>query len=228
MYGMASDLFFDYSRYFAQFASDEREINFLDCALGKLSGQFAVRCIIFRNDETTACFFVEAMNDARPFFSADSRQRHAMTEQCIDQSVFPMTSARMNDKPSGFIDDDEIVVFKENIEWNRLRLILDLFQRRLGHFDFITDANKMARPRSRTVEPNESSADQLLDTRARIAREFLNQKTIKANLCLVFWHDELELCRIFRGRIQLAAAFSLPGNFRMLQLLAMVLEGSSQ
>ena len=73
MHGMASDLFFDYPRRFAQFASDQREINFLDRTLGKLPGQFPVRCIIFRDDQAATRFLVEAMNDAGPFFSADSR-----------------------------------------------------------------------------------------------------------------------------------------------------------
>ena len=55
-----------------------------------------------------------------------------MTEQCVDQSVLPMTSARMDDEPSRLIDDNDVLVFEENLERNRLRLIVDLFQRRLG------------------------------------------------------------------------------------------------
>jgi hypothetical protein len=86
----------------------------------------------------------------------------------------------------------------------------------------------MTRPRRCTVEPNESSADQLLNPRARIAREFPGQKTIETKVCLVFWNDKSQLCRIFRGRFQLAAAFSLLGDFRMLQSVAMAFEGSSQ
>jgi hypothetical protein len=73
MYGMASDLFFDYACCFAQFAGDQREINLFDYALGKLPGQFPVRCVIFRDDQAATRFFVEAMNDAGPFFSANSR-----------------------------------------------------------------------------------------------------------------------------------------------------------
>ena len=43
-----------------------------------------------------------------------------------------MTGARVNDKPSWFIDNDEIVVFKENLERNRLRLGFDFFDRWFG------------------------------------------------------------------------------------------------
>ncbi len=55
-----------------------------------------------------------------------------MAEQCVDQGVLPMTRARMNDEPRRLIDDNDIFVFEQNLERNRLRLIVDLFQRRLG------------------------------------------------------------------------------------------------
>ena len=97
-----------------------------------------------------------------------------------------MTSARMNDKPSWFIDDNEIVVLEENIEWNRLWLILDLFEWRLGYFYLIAAANRLARPRDHAIEPNESGADQLLKAGARVIRKFLRQKTIKPKLCILF------------------------------------------
>jgi len=55
-----------------------------------------------------------------------------MAEQRIDQGVLAMASAWMNDKPGWFIDHDEIIVLEENLERNRLRLTLDLFEWRLG------------------------------------------------------------------------------------------------
>ena len=69
---MPADFFFDCACLFAQFPSDKREVDLLDCALGKLSGQIPMGRIIFRDNEASACFFIEAMNDAGPFFSADS------------------------------------------------------------------------------------------------------------------------------------------------------------
>jgi hypothetical protein len=68
---MSSDLFFDYSGRLAQSSGDKREVNLFDYARGELFGQFPVRHIIFGYYETAACFLVEAMNDARPLFSAD-------------------------------------------------------------------------------------------------------------------------------------------------------------
>lgn len=55
-----------------------------------------------------------------------------MAEQCINQGVLLMASARMNDKPSRLIDNNEIVVLEQNLERNGLWLSLDLFEWWLG------------------------------------------------------------------------------------------------
>jgi len=68
---VSPDFFFDYACLFAQLPGDEHEINLFDYALGKLSRQFSMRRIIFRDDKTTAGVFIETMHDARSFLSAD-------------------------------------------------------------------------------------------------------------------------------------------------------------
>jgi len=55
-----------------------------------------------------------------------------MAEQCINQGVLLMASARMNDKPSRLIDNNEIIVLEQNLERNGLWLTLDLFERWFG------------------------------------------------------------------------------------------------
>src|SRR6266550_3024838 len=132
MHGVPANFFFDHARLFAQFSGDERKINLFDPPLCKLPRQFSMRLIVLRDNKTAACFFVETVNDPGSFFAADSREGRAMAEQCVDQGVLPMTRARMNDEPRRFIDDNDIFVFEQNLKWNRLRLIVDLFQRRLG------------------------------------------------------------------------------------------------
>ena len=156
---VSPDFFFDYACLFAQLPGDEREINLLDYALGKLSRQFSMRRIIFRDDKTAAGVFVETMHDAGPFFSTDAGQHGAMAEQCVDQSVLAMTGTGMNDEPGRFVDDDEIVVFEENVERNRFRPGVDLFRRRFGDFDLITGSQKLPWPSSGAVEADEADAD---------------------------------------------------------------------
>src|SRR5947208_14303902 len=94
-------------------------------------------CVVFGDDKTAACFFVETMNDAGALFPADPRQHGAVVEERIDQSVFAMTGARMNDKPRRFVEHHEITVFEENLRRDLLWQCLYLFQRRLGELDLI-------------------------------------------------------------------------------------------
>jgi hypothetical protein len=68
---MAPDFFFDYAGGLAQFSGDKREVNLFHCARRELFGQFPMRDVIFGRHEAPACFLVETMNDAGPFFSAD-------------------------------------------------------------------------------------------------------------------------------------------------------------
>jgi hypothetical protein len=143
---MPSDLFFDHTSWLAQLSGDECEIDLLYTARGELPGYFAVRSVILGYDKAPARFFVETMNNSRALFTADSRQRRAVVEERVDQSVFAMTRTRMNYKARGLIDNNEIVVFEENLERNSLWQGLDLFQRWLDHLDFIAASNNLAWP----------------------------------------------------------------------------------
>ena len=85
-----------------------------------------------------------------------------MVEQRVDQSMFALTCARVNSKASRFIDNDEIVVFEEYLEWNRLRPDIDLLYRWLPQINFITASDDLPRSGGLLVEPDEPAADQLL------------------------------------------------------------------
>jgi len=85
-----------------------------------------------------------------------------VVEQRVDQSVFALTRARVNGKAGRFIDNDEIVVFEEYIEWNRLRSHIDLLQRWISQINFVTAPDNVPRTGNLLVEPDEPAADQLL------------------------------------------------------------------
>jgi hypothetical protein len=121
-------------------------------------------CIVFGDNKTAARLFVETMNDARALFPADSRQRRAVVEKRVDQSVLTMTGAWMNDKPSRLVDHDEIIVFEENLKGDLLWQCFDLFRRRLGELNLIAASNDLAWPAVCVVESNKPIADQLLES----------------------------------------------------------------
>ena len=55
-----------------------------------------------------------------------------MMKQRVHKRVLAMPGAGMNDQAGGFVNHNQIVVLKKNIERNGLRLIVDLLGRRLS------------------------------------------------------------------------------------------------
>ena len=72
MHRMTANFFFDHAGALPQFSGDKREINFLDSARCELFRQSAMGFVILRDDDAAARVFIEAMNDAGTFFSANS------------------------------------------------------------------------------------------------------------------------------------------------------------
>ena len=76
--------------------------------------------------------------------------------------MFALTCARVNGKAGRFIDNDDVFVFEENIERDRLRPDIDFLNRRLPQTNFVTASDNVPRSGSLLVEPDEPAADQLL------------------------------------------------------------------
>ena len=113
-----------------------------------------MRDVILCCDKAAACFLIEPVNDAGAFFPADTRQCGAMVQQRVDQRVFVVTRARMNRHASGFVNDDQIVVFEQNLQWNRFRSGLDFFWRRISEFNLIACSYKLMWAGDCAVETN--------------------------------------------------------------------------
>jgi hypothetical protein len=69
---MTRDRCLDEAVLVAKLAGDQSEINFINSATGKLRGETAMRLIVFRDDEASAGFLVETVNNSRPRFTADT------------------------------------------------------------------------------------------------------------------------------------------------------------
>src|SRR5215471_1453563 len=132
----------------------------------------------------------------------------------------------MNCHAGWLVDDDQVVVFVENLQRNRLRPRLDPLQWRLSHFNLVAGSHKVARSRGRAIKTNETGADQLLNPRARQFRKRLGQKKIQPHPGMLLWHDEFERCGCFACRFQLATAILLLATSPMLQSISMSIEGS--
>src|SRR5262245_5088698 len=118
-----------------------------------------MRHVVFCCDKAASCFLVEAVNDARPFFSTDTRQSRAVVQQRVDQRVFAVTRSWMNRHASGFVDDDEIGVFEQNLQWNRFRSGLDFFRWRIRELNFIACSYKLVWSGGCSVETNQAGTN---------------------------------------------------------------------
>ena len=70
---MPSNFVLDYTRFFPQFSGYQHKVNLFHRARRELLRQFPMCHVVFCYDEAAACFFIETMNDARPFLSTDAR-----------------------------------------------------------------------------------------------------------------------------------------------------------
>ena len=121
-----------------------------------------MRSVIFGDYNAAACFFVQTMDDAGSLFSADARQGRAVAEQRVDQSVLAVAGAWVDGEPCGLVDNDEVVVFEEDLKRNGLWPDVDLLRRRLDEINLVTGSDNLPWPTGCAVEPNEPAPDQLL------------------------------------------------------------------
>ena len=85
-----------------------------------------------------------------------------MMEQSVNQCLAGMTSSGMNHQAGRLVQDDQIVVLKKDIERNLFRSKNGRAWRRFIQFDDIAFPDRLARSRRRSIQPNESVGDQLL------------------------------------------------------------------
>ena len=114
----------DRSAWPFQRPGNKREVNFLHFTLRKLAGEMLVGRVIFRDHETAARFFVEAMDDAGTLLAANPGEARAMMQQRVHEGVRLIARPGMNDQSGGLVEDEQIVVLEKNLERNFFRLRL--------------------------------------------------------------------------------------------------------
>ena len=120
--------------------------------------------IVFCHDQAATRFLVQSMNDARALLSTHAGKIRAMMEQGVDQSMLAMARARVNHQPGRFVDYDQIVVLKKNIEQDRLWLIIGFLRQWLGYTNSIARPDPITRAGSLAIQADETIPDQLLQT----------------------------------------------------------------
>ena len=140
-----------------------------------------MRDVVLGHDHGAARLLIEPVHDAGSLLTADAGKICAMMEQRVHQRVLLVARTRVHDEPGGFVDDKEIVVFVENLEWDFLRLRAARGERRLDQPNDIARVDGLARTR-RPASPGHGAAlDPFLQTRARKLRERLCEEAIEAH-----------------------------------------------
>ena len=168
---MSPDCAFDPAALLAEISRGNREIDFRDFPPGELPRERAVRDIVFRGDETAARLLVESVDDAGPLFAADAGKAFAVVKERVDERAVPVAGGGMHDETGGFVEHDEIAVFKEHVE----RDVLGFGGRgsgwRLGDGDVVADAQLCAGLDLAAIHQDVAGLHEILNARAGEKRD---------------------------------------------------------
>src|SRR5579859_4743729 len=158
-------------------AMDQSNVSFLYAAAGEFVRELAVGGIIFRDDEKSAGFLVEPMNDAGTELAANTGELPESMNEGIDQRpaisvVVRCAGAGVHHHARRFVDDREVVVLVNDVERD---IFSHGFER--GAFSGAEDRNgfvaaKFKRGLARhSIDQHLLLGDQFLDTRATDIRK---------------------------------------------------------
>lgn len=171
-----------------RFPGNKRQVDLVDRARRELPRKISVRKIVLRHYQTTARSFIQAMNNARPFLSADPGKILAMRKQSVNQRAAFAAGTRMNGNSRGFVYHDEIVIFKQNGDRDLFRDEIDRFHRRLDHGNKVACSNQVTRTGTSSVHCYMTLPNKRLNSRPGKFRRHFSQKTIQSRAG-IHWRD---------------------------------------
>ena len=104
------------------------------------------------------------MDDARTRHATDARERRAVPQQRVDECAGKMPGRRMYHHSRRLVDDDQVVIFEDDIKRNRLCFGLGRHRRRNRHDDRGVRGNLLPRLLGDApVDGDEACLDEPLD-----------------------------------------------------------------
>jgi hypothetical protein len=119
---------------------------------------------VFRDDHDTGGILVQSMNDPWASLPPYPLEIRTVMEDGVDQSAPGTSRSRMDDHPRGFIHHDEIFVFVQDLERERLGHQRCLPRRKPLNLDQVAGLESNAGLRPSAIKPHLSGDDHLLDT----------------------------------------------------------------
>ena len=87
----------------------------------ELANEMTVGEIVFGDSKYTAGIFVQPVDDTGSQWSPYISQLIAMVEETVYQGGLSVASSRVNHQAWGFVDCDQIIIFKNNVQRKRFR-----------------------------------------------------------------------------------------------------------
>ena len=170
----------DFTRFTREFAAHDGDVDFFDLPSGKLGGKRHVRFIIFGHDQAAAGFLVEPVDNARARDAADAAEfAAAMMQQRVDERMFLVSGGGMHNQPGGFVQYQQRLVLKKNVERDFLRLRAGGPGFRPVNFNCFTGARRMRRFDRPAVDTNVTFFNQSFQRDPRDRGKFPPQKHVQ-------------------------------------------------
>ncbi len=119
------------------------------------------------------------MDDTRTDFSANSRKIGAMIQYRIDQGTGKMTGGGMNHQARLFVDDQDVVIFKDRHQVDGLRYRFDGFRRRESTGNGFTGFHPVSRLAGTAVNRDQTAPNQCRDVGTGLVGKLVGKKRIE-------------------------------------------------
>jgi hypothetical protein len=167
MDGVAANGQFDATALIFENSLNESNVDFFHSSLAKSFAKFGMSGVVLGHKDHAGSFLVEAMDDAWTQGIARLGKRLTATEERVDERAGDCASASVNGHASGFVDDDDVLVFVKDIERDGFGFGAD--GRAPGDFEsdfFATAKMERAFLCGIAIDLDETGFDQFLDASA--------------------------------------------------------------
>ena len=191
--GIARDGEFDAALCAREFSLHEREIGLLHGARLKGFREFGVSEIVFGDDYRAARVFVQPMNDAGPQRVTALRKRLAAAEKRVDERAARVPCSGVNGHTGGLVDDDEVVVFVEDVERDGFSFSFERCAWFRLNGDALAATEFLARLGRLAIDENEAGIDEFLDAGAGKFGTMRGDKAVEARAGIGGRGEEFDL-----------------------------------
>ncbi len=163
----------------AQAPDRERAVALVDAAIAEHVTERAVGHVVLGTDDEAAGVAIQSVHDTRPLDAADGETRDTEEER-VDEGAIGVAGGRVHDHARRLVDDEDRVVFEDDVEGQVLGHDTRRRGRRLANLDALTRPHLRRRFARRAVDEHPALGDPLAPARAGVMRQPGRHKDVEA------------------------------------------------